>query len=50
MEDEPRRYKEDLEDYHERKFPWFFFFGIKNKIGNEINLYRNLKPYKINIL
>jgi len=53
MEDEPRRYKEDLEDYHERKFPWYCEFGIPeniNKIGNEFNLYRDLKPYKINIL
>ena len=50
MEDEPRRQKEDLEDYNERKFPWHCEFGIPeniNILGDEFNLYRDLKPAKI---
>ena len=53
MEDEPRRQKEDLEDYNERKFPWHCEFGIPenmNKLLDEFNLYRDLKPAKILIL
>ena len=53
MEDEPRRQKEDLEDYNERKFPWHCEFGISENIDilrNEFNLYRDLKPAKIIIL
>ena len=50
MEDEPRRPKEDLEDYNERKFPWHCEFGIPeniNKLRDEFNIYRDLKPIKI---
>ena len=50
MEDEPRRQKEDLEDYNERKFPWHCEFGIPENINilrDEFNLYRDLKPAKI---
>ena len=53
MEDEPRRQKEDLEDYNERKFPWHCEFGIPenmSKLLDEFNLYRDLKPAKILIL
>ena len=50
MEDEPRRQKEDLEDYNERKFPWHCEFGIPENINilrNEFNIYRDLKPCRI---
>ena len=53
MEDEPRRNKEDLEDYNERKFPWHCEFGIPENINilrDEFNLYRDLKSSKIIIL
>ena len=53
LNDEPRRYKEDLEDYNERKFPWHCEFGIPeniNIIREEFNLYRDLKSSKIIIL
>ena len=50
MEDEPRRPKEDREDYEERKFQWHCEFGIPeniDKLSEEFNLYRDLKPIKI---
>ena len=50
MEDEPRRRKEDIEDFEERKFKWHCEFGIPEnieKLGEEFNLYRDLKPIKI---
>ena len=50
MEDEPRRPKEDKEDYEERKFHWHCEFGIPENIdilNEEFNLYRDLKPIKI---
>ena len=50
MEDEPRRAKEDKEDYEERKFHWHCEFGIPeniDKLNEEFNLYRDLKPIKI---
>ena len=50
MEDEPRRKKEDIEDYEERKFKWHCEFGIPENIellSEEFNLYRDLKPIKI---
>ena len=53
MEDEPRRQKEDLEDYNERKFPWHCEFGIPeniDKLREEFNIYRDLKPIKILVL
>ena len=53
MEDEPRRKKEDKEDYEERKFKWHCEFGIPENIellSEEFNLYRDLKPIKIIIL
>ena len=53
MEDEPRRQKEDLEDYNERKFPWHCEFGIAENINllrEEFNLYRDLRPAKIMVL
>ena len=53
MEDEPRRPKEDKEDYEERKFKWHCEFGIPDNIellSEEFNLYRDLKPIKIIIL
>ena len=46
MEDEPRRKKEDKEDYEERKFKWHCEFGIPENIellSEEFNLYRDLK-------
>jgi len=53
MEDEPRRQKEDLEDYNERKFPWHCEFGIPeniDKLREEFNIYRDLKSIKILVL
>ena len=53
MEDEPRKPKEDKEDYEERKFKWHCEFGIPENIEllrEEFNLYRDLKPIKIIIL
>ena len=53
MEDEPRRPKEDLEDYNERKFPWHCEFGIPeniDKLSEEFNIYRDLKSTKILVL
>ena len=53
MEDEPRRPKEDKEDYEERKFKWHCEFGIPENIellSEEFNLYRDLKPIKIIVL
>ena len=53
MDDEPRRQKEDQENYNETKFPWHCEFGISENIDilrNEFNLYRDLKPAKIIIL
>ena len=53
MEDEPRRQKEDLEDYNERKFPWHCEFGIPenmDKLRDEFNIYRDLKSIKILVL
>ena len=50
MEDEPRRRKEDIEDFEERKFKWHCEFGIPEnieKLSEEFNLYRDLKPIKI---
>ena len=50
MEDEPRKPKEDKEDYEERKFQWHCEYGIPeniNKLSEEFNLYRDLKPIKI---
>ena len=50
MEDEPRRPQEDKEDYEERKFHWHCEFGIPeniDKLNEEFNLYRDLKPIKI---
>ena len=50
MDDEPRRPKEDKEDYEERKFQWHCEFGIPeniDKLSEEFNLYRDLKPIKI---
>ena len=50
MEDEPRRPKEDKEDYEERKFQWHCEYGIPENIDilrEEFNLYRDLKPIKI---
>jgi len=53
MEDEPRRQKEDIEDYNERKFPWHCEFGIPenmDKLREEFNIYRDLKSIKILVL
>ena len=48
--EEQRKSKENIMDYKERKFKWHCEFGIPeniDKIREEFNLYRNLKPVKI---
>ena len=48
--DGERKSGEDLEDFEGRKFPWHCEYGIPeniDKIRDEFNLYRNLKPIKI---
>ena len=48
--DGERKSREDLEDFEGRKFPWHCEYGIPeniDKIRDEFNLYRNLKPIKI---
>ncbi len=49
-EDDPQRPNEDLESYNKRKFPWHCEKGIPEnieKISQEFNLYRGIKPIKI---
>ena len=48
--EEQRKSKENIIDYKERQFKWHCEFGIPeniDKIREEFNLYRNLKPIKI---
>ena len=48
--EEQRREKENIMDFKERQFKWHCEYGIPeniDKLRDEFNLYRNLKPIKI---
>ena len=48
--EEQRKSKENIMDYKERQFKWHCEYGIPenmDKLREEFNLYRNLKPIKI---